>query len=127
MNLRSIANGATQSVNPNVRGMLYRSVAATAQPSGHRTPAFADPITLPMQVQMLTTREAAQLDGVNKAGSTFKIYMNGQVQGLNRATKSGGDKIQLLSGKYAGLTFLTTSVMEEWPAWTCVSATLQNK
>lgn len=126
MNLHGIVSAAVATVNPRRLGQIFISTGATQVNSGKRTPTYADPITLPMQVQALETRDLQQLDGLNKSGSTHKIYVSGSLQGLVRVNNSGGDLIKLLTGENAGRTFLVTAVLEDWPDWTCVSVTLQN-
>lgn len=73
-------------------------------------------------VQNLTYRDLQQLDGLNLQGTRRKIYVNGHIYGVVRATNKGGD---LITDKN-GLVWLTAMVLEHWQGWTSVAATLQN-
>ena len=126
MNLRGVIAPYTGKINPRILGQIFISQGATTQPNAKRIPNYADPITLLMQVQALQIRDLTQLDGLNMSGSTHKIYVNGYLSALVRADNKGGDLIKPLAGIHVGRTFLTTSVLEDWPDWSCVSVTLQN-
>ena len=127
MNLHGMAARYVGSVNPLVEGQVFINTGWTGELNTKRVPTYADPITKLMQIQALETSDLEHNDALNKSGSTHKIYISGDLQGVMRANKSGGDKITMTTGTLAGFSFLVTSVLEGWPDWTCVSVTLQNK
>ena len=77
------------------------------------------------QVQPITWRDIQQLDGLSLNGTRKRIYINGFIEGLVRATNKGGDLITIASGPFVGV-WLVAQVLEAFPAWTAVAATLQD-
>lgn len=125
MNLRALANSITQAVNPNVPATLQISTGYTTSPRGARTPSYAAPVTVQAQVQALTFRDITQIDGLNLQGTRRAIYLYGDVEGLVRVSQKGGDLITLTDGPNAGV-WLVAMVLETWPDFCKVVATLQN-
>jgi hypothetical protein len=127
MNLRGIVAGYTGAVNPQVRGLVsVATSSAVIKSDGARVATYAPAVESMMQVQALTTKAIAHVDALNVAGSTHSIYITGRLQGLIRAENVGGDLIQLLDGNYKGRTFYVEAVLEDWPDWTHVAASMQN-
>lgn len=125
MNLNKIAGRATRVVNPVSPVTIKVSTGTTANADGTRTPSYADPVAAMAQVQPLTFRDIMQIQGLNLQGTRRAIYINGEVDGLIRATNQGGDLIVFSDGS----VWLTAIVLEGWAAtagWTKVAATLQN-
>lgn len=83
--------------------------------------------TMPLQgqVQPLTWRDLQQLDGLNIEGIRWKIYLYGQVDGVVRPERKGGDLIVIASGRHQG-TWLCAQVLEQFPDWVSAAITLQN-
>ena len=98
------------------------STGSTISADGTRTPSYASPITISGQVQPLTWRDIQQLDGLNLQGTRQKIYLNGRIDGLIRSQNKGGDLITDASGN----VWLVAQVLEIWPDWCSVAATLQD-
>ncbi|OZI63285.1 hypothetical protein CAL28_10680 [Bordetella genomosp. 11] len=73
-----------------------------------------------IQVQALTGKDLAQLQGLNLQGVVRAIYLYGDTQGVNRPSQKGGDLII-----FDSQTWLTVTVLETWPGWSKVAATLQ--
>lgn len=121
MDLHRIVSGGIGQVNPFLPGVILVSQGSTIAADGSMTPAYAAPVTVPMQVQALTQGDLRMLEGLNIQGSQKSIYVRGQVLGLVRQTNRGGDVITL-----AGDVWLVTAVLESWPDWCKVSVTLQN-
>lgn len=123
MNLHAIANGAVTAINPNTVGVIYSSAGYTTAPSGARSPTFTASDPVQMQVQALSGHELAHLDSLNIQGILRAIYVNGSVEGADRATGKGGDILA-----FNGQWWLVTVVLEPWDAngWTKVAATQQN-
>ena len=120
MNLHQIVAAAIGTINPSINGTLQTSIGWSTTRGGARTPLYEAPVTVPMQVQMLTTSELSQLNSLNIQRSTHKVYINGQLDGVNRPSERGGDLIT-----FEGRVWLVTSVLEEWPDWCCVSVVMQ--
>lgn len=92
------------------------------------TPAVAMTTSLVLNgsVQPMTWRDLQQLDGVNVEGARWKIYLEGQVDGVVRPEKKGGDLVVISSGPHAG-TWLVGQVLEQFPNWVCAAIVLQNQ
>lgn len=73
------------------------------------------------QVQDLSQKDVRQVEALNLQASQKVIYVGGFLAGAVRATQQGGDLIVV-----DGQTYLTTAVLEQWPDWCKVTATLQN-
>jgi len=74
------------------------------------------------QIQNLTYRDLQQLEGLNIQGVRHAVYINGRVDGIIRSQNKGGDLITFSDGT----TWLIAHVLEYWPTWCKVAATLQN-
>jgi len=86
--------------------------------------AMTTAVVRPGQVQPITWRDLQLLDGINLQGTRAKIFVYGQVEGLVRVDKRGGDLITFPDGK----VWLVAQVLEGWhtAGWCSVAATLQN-
>ena len=122
MNLHGIAAGAIAAVNPLVTLKIEVSTGSMDGEDGISVPTYASPIYVKGQVQPLTGGDLRQMEGLNLQGDYQGIYINGRIDGLVRAKNKGGDKITLSDGS----VYLVTTVLESWPDWTKVAATLQN-
>ena len=125
MNLHGIVSGAIQVVNPDILADVMVSTGQTTNPDGSRTPAFQTTTGVPVQVQALTGQDIRQIEGLNLQGELRAIYVNGDIEGLVRAKKKGGDLIVIYSGPSTG-TWLVSQVLETWPDWTKFACVLQN-
>ena len=123
MNLHGIVAGAIGAVNPLMNIVIQVSLGSVVDDSGQQVPAYAPPQTVSAQVQPLTGGELRHLDSLNLQGDFEGIYINGQVEGLVRAENKGGDLIYIPS---TNRTYLVTTVLESWPDWCKVAATLQS-
>lgn len=122
MNLHGIAAPIIASVNPLVEVTVQISTGSTTAADGSRTPTYARAVKAMAQVQPLTGGELRHMDSLNLQGDYQGIYINGRIDGLVRPDNKGGDKITLPDGS----VYLVTTVLEAWPDWTKVAATLQN-
>lgn len=120
MNLHGIANGAISAVNPNVIATVRYSNGYTIAPGGKQVPAYIDTPNQTIQVQALTAQEIKQIASLNIQGVVRAIYLYGGTQGVVRLSGKGGDLIV-----FNGQTWLTATVLETWPDWSKVAATLQ--
>lgn len=126
MDLHSVASGAISAVNPMITGFVRLSTGPGApDPAGQRAPTFSDPIPMELQVQPLTWRDLQMLDGITLQGTRRAIYVHGELDGQVRSTLKGGDLIVIEKGVNAG-TWLVAQVLEQFPEWCKVAATLQN-
>lgn len=122
MNLHGIVGNKISVVNPMQVVAVQLSTGYTINPDGSRTPTYAPTVSVPAQVQELTTRDLQHLDGLNIQGSQRAIYFPGTVSGVMRFAQTGGDLVTTPDGN----VWLTTAVLENWPQWSKVSVTLQN-
>lgn len=123
MNLHAIAVPAVATVNPMIIGTVKTSTGFSTASDGTRTPTYSTATGVPLQVQALDARELAQLDGINIEGLRRKIYINADVQGVDRKQGKGGDLII-----FNGQTWLVVVVFETWDAdgpWCSVGVVLQ--
>lgn len=119
MNLHGIARGAIGSVNPHLPVTIKQSTGYTVDTDGTQIPAY-NTITTTGQKQALTGGDILRLNSLNVQGVTEKMYLDGNYEGLIRATGKGGDLI--VSG---GRTYLVAAVLERWADWCCVALTMQ--
>jgi len=121
MNLHQIVAPAISVVNPFQPATIQFSMGYSTNPDGSRTPKYSPPVAISAQVQELKVRDLWHLQGLGMTGSTRKIYVNGEIDAIERVSEKGGDLITAQDGH----VWLTTSVLEQWPDWCCVSVTLQ--
>ena len=84
--------------------------------------AMTTALIVPAQIQSLTFRDLTQIDGLNLQGDRFGIYFYGEIDGIVRPDNKGGDLVTFPNGKI----YLVAIVLEQWPDWCKVAATLQN-
>ena len=120
MDLRSIANGVSGTVNPNKIVTLLKSTGFTTGAGRKQVPSYAAPIPGPAQIQALDGKDLKQLDGLNIQGTIRAIYMRGALAGVIRADQIGVDIVQI-----DGQNWLIVKVLESWPNWTKAAIALQ--
>lgn len=125
MNLHAIVSGAIGAVNPHIPAVLKVSAGYTEDAEGKQVPSYAADARITAQVQPLTGGNLRQLENLNLQGNFVGIYCDGEIEGLVRAKETGGDLIIINSGVNAG-TWLVALVLEQWPDWVKVAATLQD-
>lgn len=125
MDLNAIAAAATASITPSVSATLQTSAGYTTNADGSRSPAYSAPITVTAQVQPMTYRDLVQVEGLNLNGTQRAVYLHGDVNGVVRVAKDGGDLITIPTGPNSGV-YLVVHVLEAWPDWVKVVATLQD-
>lgn len=121
MNLRTIANRATQAINPNLSGTA-RIYTGYTMSAAKRVPTYAAPVPVMLQVQALTKREIEHLDGLNISNATRAAYANLQLSGVDRTNQSGGDLVAVEEA-----IWLVSAVLEGWTTagWCKVALTRQ--
>lgn len=129
MNLHQIVGPVIAAVNPWTVGSLAVSTGATIAPGGKQTPTWQIFTGILMQVQAFSARELQHVDYLNLQGLVRSVYMNGDVEGLERFAGKGGD-VLLFANPQTGLTgaWLVNEVMETWDqdGWCRVIVTLQD-
>lgn len=130
LNLRNIANGAIQGLNPNVMATIRRSTGYTTDASGKRTPTFQD-ITIAVQIQPISTGDMQKLDNLNIQGVHRAIYVSAEVEAMIRVDKKGGDQIIFAPGVMpedndSATKWIVSAVLEVYQSgWRKVACTLQ--
>ena len=130
MNLHAIVAPYVSAVNPTLTVQVQLSTGPTqTQADGLRSPTFADPISVPAQIQALTFRDLQQLDGLNLQGERRGIYFYGSVDSLGRPDQLGGALVTFPDGS----VWLVAIVLETYgnnagpkTGWCKVAATRQN-
>lgn len=123
MDLRGIANAASNTVNPNVTVSVQTSTGYTIDPdSAKQMPAYSAPVSGPAQVQALDGADLRQIYGLNLQGVLRAIYLRGVLAGVIRPDSKGGDVVTIAAQRnvpapYVG-TWLVVKVLETWPDWT---------
>ena len=121
MDVRSIANAVTDTVNPNISVTISASIGYAVGSGLKQVPIYANPVTGFAQVQALTQSDLRHLDGLNIQGATKSIILRGVLNAVVRANSLGGDLV-----KFGGKTWLTVAVLEQWPLWTRCALQLQD-
>lgn len=120
MDLRSISNAVSNTVNPNVIVIVQRSSGYTIGAGRKQVPTYEAPVTGPAQVQALDNSDLKQMDGLNIQGTLRAIYLRGALAGVIRPDTKGGDLVTL-----NGQIWLIVKVLESWPLWTKAVICLQ--
>lgn len=120
MNLRAIANSATQSINPNTPVTVKVSSGYTTDPATRRqVPAYTIE-TGQANIQALDGKDLKQLDGLNIQGTIRAAYLYGNLAGVVRPDSKGGDLVEFNSQSW-----LVVKVLETWPDWCKVAIVYQ--
>lgn len=120
MNLRAIANAATQSINPNTPVTVKASSGYTIDPATRRqVPAYTVE-TGRANIQALDGKDLKQLDGLNIQGTIRAAYLYGNLAGVVRPDSKGGDLVEFNSQSW-----LVVKVLETWPDWCKVAIVYQ--
>jgi hypothetical protein len=120
MDLHAAVSGAIGAVNPFVSAQYVKSTGTVTNPDGSRTPSYAAPVDVSIQMQELSFKELQQVQNLNLQGIVRSMYMEGAAYGVYRGAGTGGDKIV-----YQGQTWLVVAVAEQWPNWVKVLVQLQ--
>jgi hypothetical protein len=120
MDLRSIANSVSSTVNPNISVIVRRSSGYTIGAGRKQVPAYAADVSGPAQMQALDSKDLKQLDGLNIQGTIRALYLRGTLAGVVRPDSTGGDLVLI-----GAETWLVVKVLESWPSWTKAAIALQ--
>lgn len=130
MNLRSVANSVTSSINPNTAAQLLRSTGYNTAASGKRTPTYAAPVGAMVQVQALSASQIQHLDSLNIGGVMRSARLDGDWRSVYRVDSQGGDMITFgatpdVPVSLQSTTWLVVQVLETWPDWCSLAIQLQ--
>ena len=123
MDLGALASSACSAASPSVTCTVQRSAGYATGADGSRVPLYEPAFLALAQVQELTEADLRHADGLNLQGTARSIYLSGWTSGAVRLRRDGGDLISVPDGD----TYLVTRVVEQWPDWCRVVATLQNQ
>lgn len=124
--LNSIAANIVSAINPWTTVTIQISQGSiTSEADGSTVPQFSDPFAINVQVQPIGWKDLQQLNGMNIQGIRWKLYLDGELNGVVRPELKGGDLVNILSGRHKG-KWLVNQVLEQWDAWVCAAITLQN-
>lgn len=123
MDLRGIANAASDTVNPNIIVSVQTSIGYTIDPTSlKQVPSYATPVSGPAQLQALDGSDLKQIDGLNLQGVLRAIYLRGLLAGTIRPDSKGGDVVIIAAQPNVQTPFvgkwLVVKVLETWPLWT---------
>lgn len=121
MDLRTISNQISTTINANIPVIVRKSAGYTKDPNTlKQIPAYAPDVSGFGQLQALDMKDLQQLDGLNIQGTIKALYLRGVLAGVIRPDSKGGDIVVI-----AGRTWLTVKVLEGWSDWTKIAIVLQ--
>ena len=121
MNLHAIVSGAVSAVNPSALVTVRVSAGYTIAADGTQVPSYTTFSNVPAQIQALSYTDLMKMGGLNIEGIRRAIYLNGNIEGVDRAAIKGGDLIT----EPDGTVWLVAMVLEAWPDWSKVCCTKQ--
>ncbi len=124
MNLHALVAPYVSAVNPMIIAGWQQSNGATKNADYSSTPTYAPSVNVQVQMQALTYKDLMQLDGININGEARAMYVNGNIEGVNRPDARGGDLFTLPDMS----VWLVVHVLENWSAtagWTKVACVKQ--
>lgn len=121
MNLHGIASDIIADVNPMTVCQWYQSTGYSKNADFSVTPSYAAAVPITVQQQAMSQKDLTHMAMLNIQGAFTKFWLNGASYAVNRVTQQGGDKFVDASGR----TWLVVAVLEIWPDWCAVVASLQ--
>lgn len=126
INVRALANMATQNVNPNRMVTLEVNQGYTVNEYGEQVAAFLTE-EVEIQSQSLSNSDKRLLDGINLQGEYITIYVYGAVDGIRRWIQKGSSRFIFPAyGESDPVVWNVEMVAESWPTWTRVIACRQS-
>jgi hypothetical protein len=125
VNLQAITAGAVGAINPPLFCTLRVSTGYTIAADASQVPTYAVVTGVSCQIQALTYTDLMKLGSLNLEGIRRKIYLGGDIEGVDRAAIKGGDVFTFPNGD----VWLVAQVLEHWggrDGWTSVAVTRQN-
>jgi len=122
INVRGLANMATQNVNPNQVVTLEVNAGFTVDDYGNQLPSFLSQ-QIEVQTQSMTSTEKYNLDLNNKQGQFISIYAYGTIDGIRRWLQKGSSKFIFPAyGEEDPAVWMVDQVVESYATWTRVIA-----
>jgi hypothetical protein len=122
INVRGLANMATQNVNPNQVVTLEVNTGFTVDDYGNQVPSFLSE-QIEVQTQSMTSTEKYNLDLNNKQGQFISIYAYGTIDGIRRWLQKGSSKFIFPAyGEEDPAVWMVDQVAESYATWTRVIA-----
>ena len=127
INVRGLANGAVQGVNPNIAATFYASTGNTIDPATRKqVPSFAAGVNVSIQAQAVSASELRHLENLNIQGVLRSVHMWGNTQGVVRVAQQGGDLLYFRDVPVGTLrVWKVVKVIETWPDWSHVIVNMQ--
>ena len=121
MNLRSLANAATQTINPNIALTVYVSNGTyTINPATLRQEPVFTTYEAYGNVQALDGDDLGQMDYLNIQGTIRAVYIYGNVSGVIRPDSISSAQLEFFSnesGIVKNRKWNVFKVIEAWPDW----------
>lgn len=123
MNLHAMVAGVIATVNPQTTIQIYVSTGQVTNVDFSQTPQYTI-VSILADVQGLDVESLRHVESLNIQGSSRRVWVNGQYEGLIRAAHRGGDLVKTEDGS----TWLITAVPEGWDlsGWCSFIMTIQN-
>ena len=123
VNLRALANRVTSTINPNIPAVWKASTGYATGMAGKTVPSYAADVPLIVQAQALSKKEIQHIDAMNLSPCDRAVYVNGQVNAIDRESQTGGDLLI-----FEGRTWLVVAILEGWTSagWCKAAITQQN-
>ena len=117
MNLRSIANSVTTSINPNIDAILRVNEGHTVNDAGKQIPSFTE-TSITVQPQSLSTQDLEHLNLMSQQGQFIYAYANGRISALRRSLGKGAEQIVFTPyGEDEPVAWRVKQVIESYPDW----------
>lgn len=116
MNLHGLVRGAITAINPDTLCTWQQSTGSTTGSDGTRMPTYNVVQNVPVQVQGLTNQDLQHIQYLNIQSETRKVYLFGQIEGVERPNLKGGDLLtfpQTIGG--TPQVWLVVQPQENWP------------
>jgi hypothetical protein len=129
MNLRAIANAATQAINPNIPVTVKSPNDYTIDPATRRQVPSYITTSAQGQLQALDGDDLKQLFGLNIQGSIRAMYLYGSIAGVIRPDASPQSHVIFTSnegGVVKSREWGVFKVLETWPDWCKVAIVYQD-
>lgn len=120
INVRALANSATQNVNPNQVVTLQINDGYTVDEYGKQVPKFIEK-EIEIQQQSLSSQEKYNLDLINRQGEFISIYAFGALDGIRRWVQKGSSRFIFPAyGEDQPAVWYIEQVAESYANWTRV-------
>lgn len=128
INVRSLANMATQNVNPNRLVTLEVNQGYTVNEYGEQVAAFlSEDVTIQSQSLSNSDKRLISDMGITAQGELISIYVYGAVDGIRRWIQKGSSRFIFPAyGESDAVVWNVEMVAESWPTWTRVIACRQS-